>query len=206
MSTYDTAIPNTPQYLQAQAMAKKAYEMAVAHIAQQRSSTLRGAGYLDKGNDNQLTVDPNNLFGGIQSMLRQQANENTATRYDYAGRGLQGGIRNAAGTALQLQHGGESAAFGTSLARALGGYATQGEDAKQQYDSALWTAQQAALQDALMNQMFNQALLPAQAARPRARPRALRRGWLRPRSRCPASAARTGGRSRIVSDRLGRPA
>ena len=166
MSTYATAIPNSPEYLQAQAMANQAYQMALANIMHARSQTLQGAGYLDNGGKGNLTIDPNNFYGGIQTLFRNHAQEMAAQNLNYAGRGIQGGVRAGAQYETQQSNAGETSKFGTALDNQLADYANQQQMARQTYDSALWQAQQQALQQALMQQLFNQAAAPAPVAAP----------------------------------------
>lgn len=159
---YTTPIPNSPQYLQAQLLAKTAYQNALARLSSQRSGLLRNAGYQGKFDDTgkltSMTVDPHNLYGGYQQMLRGAAMDDSQAMNSAAGRGMSGGLANRALSRLHYQHAGDATQFGTNLTNNLGDLANQQQDAFGQYNSALWQAEYQATQDAIQQQNFNLAL------------------------------------------------
>lgn len=160
--TYDTNIPGSPGYLQAELLAKQAYQQALARINAQRSGTLRQYGYVGDidpvtGMLRHLHVDPHNPYGQYQSMLGNQAQEDQSAQEDALARGLHGGLANQMQTQLHHAHGGESAALGQALTGSLADLQDQQNQAAYTRDSALYDAELQAARDAIANQQFNPA-------------------------------------------------
>jgi hypothetical protein len=160
--TYDTNIPGSPGYLQAQLIAKKAYQEALARINAQRTGTLRQYGYLGDidpttGTLRHVRVDPHNLYGQYQQMLGSQAGEDQAALDEAAARGLHGGLARQMVSRLHREHGGQSAALGQNLTGTLADFQDQQNQAAQVRDSALYEAELQAARDAIAAQQFNPA-------------------------------------------------
>lgn len=153
-SAYTTPIPGAASYLMTQNIAKKAYENALARINASRTNRLTAAGYL-QGANGQLTVNPNDPYGGLQMMLRNQAIDNQQVDNQNLQRGLRGGLANQNISQARYQHGAESAQFGRSLQNDLGDLALNKSDAQTTYNSALWQAQLDAVRQAIAEQQFN---------------------------------------------------
>lgn len=162
---YDSPVPNQPAWMQAQALAKKAYDQAKARLESQRTSVLNAAGYTSGRGGKGLMVDPKNAVGGIQMMLRGQGQEDAQMSNQFADRGIQGGLQHAGVTQLHLQHGSESAQFANQLQQTLGGIQSNIQDAGNQWASAQWQAQQEAAASAIANNEFNNPILPPEQAR-----------------------------------------
>lgn len=159
---YTTPIPGTTGYLQAQLLAKRAYENALARLSYQRSGILRNAGYTAQfgkdGSMSKLAVDPKNPYGQYQQMLRGQAQQDEHSRWGLVDRGIEGGLANHARTDLRYQHGAQDQQFGTSLIDALTGIQAGQSEAANTYNSSLWQAEQQALMQALAQNNFNPVL------------------------------------------------
>jgi hypothetical protein len=159
---YTTPIPGAPQQGMAANQAKLAYQRALARINQRRNQTLRQAGYLgdidpESGTIQNLRVDPLNQYGGLQSMLRGQAQRGEQMRFAAQERGLHGGLAHKGESELSYESGREAAEFGQGLTGALGGLQDEQSQAKEAQDAALYEAQLEDARNAIQDQNFNPA-------------------------------------------------
>jgi hypothetical protein len=159
---YSTAIPNYAHYGTAGLLAKTAYENTLAHINRNRSQSLHQFGYLGDVDPNtgalkNFRVDPNSMFGGFQSMLRNQAQQDQEAEWANQDRGLRGGLANKAYSALKYNHGAESAQFGTDIANQFTDYQDQLQQAAYDRDRALYEAQLEAARNAIGGGDFSPA-------------------------------------------------
>jgi hypothetical protein len=165
VSTYDTNIPGAfgaGGYAQANLAANTAYKNTLARINQKRTQTLRQYGYLGDIDPNtgvlsNMRVDPNNAYGGLQGMLRHQAQDFQGAQDAASERHLVGGLAHRADSDLRYQHGAESAQFGQGLTDTLGGFQDDQNQAAYTRDQALYQAQLDAARLAIENQQFSPA-------------------------------------------------
>lgn len=163
MSTYDTNIPGavgTNGYANQALAANTAYKNTLAQINQKRMASLRQAGYLGdvdptSGVLSNIRVDPNNPYGGLQSMFRGQAGDFRNAQWAAEDRGLRGGLAHKADSELAYQHGAQAAQFGSDFANTLGGFQQDQNQAAYTRDSSLADAEWQAAQEAILNQNFN---------------------------------------------------
>lgn len=156
---YSSPVPDAAWWMQAQLTAKKAYEAAKARLYAQRKSVLNAAGYTARGQ-----IDPKNAVGGIQMMMRGQAQEDQGMRSQFVNRGIQGsGLQGQAAGQLYIQHGSESAQFANQLQQTLGSIQNQIQDAGNVWASSKWQAQQQAAANAIANNQYNNPILPPEA-------------------------------------------
>lgn len=158
---YWSPVPNQPAWMEQQALARRAYDQAKARLESQRSSIANAAGYIVNKNTGKLSINSKNEVGGLQMMLRGQAQEDTGMRNAFVNRGIQGsGLQGQAGGQLHVQHGAESAQFANSLQGQLGSIQGQIQDAGNQWASAQWQAQRDQAMNAIANNQFNAPILP----------------------------------------------
>lgn len=155
-------IPGASVYGQSVALAKRAYQQALARINQQRSSTLRNYGYqadvdADTGTYKNLRVDPGNQYGLYQKMLRDHALRGEQAKDIAISRGLSmsGGLGAQYETQLRRDFGDESSQLGQTLSQLLFQLQDQHSQAKWDYDSALWQAQLEAARGAVESGDFS---------------------------------------------------
>lgn len=164
MSVYETNAPGAvgaDGYANASLAANTAYKNTLARINQKRSGTLRQFGYLGDvdpttGTIANLRVDPNNAYGGLQSMLRTQAGDFQNAHFAAEDRGLHGGLAHKADSELKYQAGAQSAQLGQDLTGAIGGYQDDQNQAAYTRDQALYQAQLDQTRAAIEAQAFNQ--------------------------------------------------
>lgn len=157
---YDAPIPGAAGYATAALGAKTAYQNALTRINQKRSGTLRQYGYLGdvdqaSGVVNNVRVDPYNQYGGLQTMLRNNALEQQNAEYTAEEHGLHGGLAHKLASQARYNLGGQTAQLGSDFAGALGGYQDEQNQAAYSRDSALYEAELQAARDALAAGMFN---------------------------------------------------
>lgn len=158
MSTYSTNIPGAPGYEQANLLARRAYDNAMARHAQRRSQSLLHYGYTKDASGN-LSVDPNNEYGAYQQMLKgEDSQSHTLDRAQRAsGWGAEGGYLGAQRDELQHRQGGEQADLGERFSHELAGISQDEEDTAFGRDQALWQNEQEATQNAIEHGNFNPA-------------------------------------------------
>lgn len=156
MSTYASSVPGASGYAGAAALAQKAYDNAMARLAQQRGSTLLKYGY-KRNADGTYGVDANNEYGAYQQMLKGEAgqHEGLARAQAGSGWGASSGYLGAQRDNLSYAQGKEQADLGTSLQDTLASIAQQEQDAAYGKDAALYSAEEQAAQDAINRQQFN---------------------------------------------------
>ena len=157
MSTYETNIPGAPGYEQANLLARRAYDNAMARLQQRRSQSMLHYGYTRDAQGN-LGVDPNNEYGAYQQMLRGENQQ--SHRLDRAQRASGwggGGYLGAQMDELQHQQGGEQAQLGEAFTNELAGISQQEQEAAYGRDQALFQNEQEATQRAIANDQFNPA-------------------------------------------------
>lgn len=165
MAIYTTPIPGAGGpggYAGAANTAKLAYDQAVTQIGQKRSDLLRQYGYKasfdpTSGQMSGLSVDAGNPFGSLQSMLRNQSQQDDQAVWGAQDRGLHGGLANQAASNLKYQHGYESSQLGQGLVGGVNSLTNEFTNAGTNYNNALYQAQQYAAQNAIDNGQFNQA-------------------------------------------------
>lgn len=155
-------ISGVDSYAQAANAAKLAYQQAITKVGSNRQSLLRQYGYTaeidpNTGSYSNLRVDPNNQYGDLQQMLRNQAQQDQQAEFGAEERGLHGGLANQGASDLRYAHGAESSQFGTNLIGSMSDLDQQSLGAKQSYDDTLYNAQLDAARQALAAQMFDQA-------------------------------------------------
>ena len=163
MSTYDTPIPGafgSNGYANQTLNANDAYKKTLIRINQRRQDTYRQAGYLadvnpESGVSQNVRVDPYNAYGGLQSMLRNQANDFQQAQYAAEDRGLHGGLAHKYDSELKYQHGAQSAQFGSGLLAAIGGLQDEQNQAAYLRDAALPQGEYDATQQSIADQAFN---------------------------------------------------
>lgn len=158
----DSPVPGVSSYGQTADAAKLAYQQAVSKIGLNRQNLLRQYGYQadfdpTTGNYQNLRVDGNNLYGGLQQMLRSQSQDSMASQDNAIGRGLHGGLAHQMESAGNYQHGAQDAQFGTQMVNDLSGQADDWRTAGENYNNALYEAQWQAAQQAISNGDFNPA-------------------------------------------------
>jgi hypothetical protein len=159
---YDAPIPGADTYATAALGAKTAYQNALTRINSKRQDTLRTYGYLgdidpNSGALSNLRVDPYNQFGGLQQMLRSNADEVDQARMAAEERGLHGGLAHKGLSDARYDFGNASQQLGTSLTGTLGGYQDDQNSAAYTRDQALYNAELDAARLAIENQQFNPA-------------------------------------------------
>jgi len=161
---YDTNVPGAAGYLQADLMAKTAYQNSLTRINGQRQQALQQAGYTggidpNNGTITGLSVDANNPFGGYQQLLKNGAVSAQAAQDAAQQRGLgHGGLAAQGMDAAKFDFGNASNSFGTQFQSILGDLQGQQSDAAYARDQALWSAQQQAAQQAIAAGDFNPAM------------------------------------------------
>jgi hypothetical protein len=163
MSVYDTPAPGAfgaNGYADASLAANTAYKNTLARINQKRSGTLRQYGYLgdinpDNGVLSNVRVDPNNAYGGLQSMLRGQAGDFEHAAFQAQERGLHGGLAHKQDADLAYQHGGQAAQLGAGFTDTLGGFQDDQNTAAYDRNKALYEAELAATRSAVDDGDFN---------------------------------------------------
>lgn len=130
----------------------------MARYQQQRSSTLTKYGYNRDASGN-LSVDPNNEYGGYQQMLRGEAQQGEGLQRTQAASGWDTGSGYLGQQREDLAHaqGGEQAALGTALTGELTGIDQGEQEAAFNRDSALYDNQLQAARDAAAANAFNPA-------------------------------------------------
>lgn len=148
-------IPGASIYGQAALQAKTAYQNALARINQQRGSTMRSFGYSgdfdeETGVLKNMKVDPYNQYGGYQQMLKSHAENADQMRDTMMDRGLsaKGGLGAQYERQAQWEFGKDSQNLGTQFADSLFQMQDAQNQAKYDYDSALWQAQLEAARNA----------------------------------------------------------
>jgi hypothetical protein len=159
---YDAPIPGADTYATAALGAKTAYQNALTRINSKRQDTLRTYGYLGdidptNGTLSNLRVDPYNQFGGLQQMLRSNADEVDQARMAAEERGLHGGLAHKGLSDARYDFGNASQQLGTSLSGTLGGYQDDQNSAAYTRDQTLYNAELDAARLAIENQQFNPA-------------------------------------------------
>lgn len=159
---YDAPIPGADTYATAALNAKTAYQNALTRINSKRQDTLRTYGYLGdidptSGTLSNLRVDPYNKFGGLQQMLRSNADEVDQARMAAEERGLHGGLAHKALSDARYDFGNASQQLGSSLSGTLGGYQDEQSGAAYQRDQSLYQAELDAARLAIENGQFNPA-------------------------------------------------
>jgi hypothetical protein len=159
---YDAPIPGADTYATAALGAKTAYQNALTRINSKRQDTLRTYGYLgdidpNSGALSNLRVDPYNQFGGLQQMLRSNADEVDQARMAAEERGLHGGLAHKGLSDARYDFGNASQQLGTSLSGTLGGYQDDQNSAAYTRDQSLYQAELDAARLAIENQQFNPA-------------------------------------------------
>lgn len=159
---YDAPIPGAAGYETAALQAKTAYQNALARINSKRSDTLRQYGYLGDidpttGVVGNVRVDPNNQYGGLQQMLRANADTVQQVRDAADERGLHGGLAHKGITDARYDLGNASQQLGSAFTGALGGFQDDQNQAAYSRDQALYEAEAQAARDAIAAQAFNQA-------------------------------------------------
>lgn len=140
------------------ALAKQAYDTALAKITNQRQSLGRNAGFTfdvnaDTGMTENLRVDPSAIYGTYQLLNRQQAQNIENARATAIERGLGAG----GGLGMQLQSqaryaaGQQDAQFSSQLTDQFTDLATQQQQAKQAYDAAKYQAELDKIRMAISN-------------------------------------------------------
>lgn len=164
MSAYASAVPGTDQVLQANTLAKRAYEQSLAQINYGRQSLLRQKGFTGtidptSGEVGGVKTDAYNPYGEFQMLNRSQAQRGDQAAYGAQERGLGtgGGLAAQNQNEARFAFGQEDAQLGTSLAEGLAGFSGQQQGAHQEYNSSLWRLQQAASQSAIQNKQWNPA-------------------------------------------------
>lgn len=157
---YDAPIPGADTYATAALGAKTAYQNTLARINAKRSDTLRQYGYLgdidpNTGVVNNVRVDPYNQYGGLQQMLRSNADAGQQAQFASEERGLHGGLAHKALSDVHYDLGNASQQLGTAFAGALGGYQDDQNSAAYQRDQALYQAELDSARLAIENQQFN---------------------------------------------------
>jgi hypothetical protein len=159
---YDAPIPGAPGYATTALQAKTAYQNALARINSKRQDTLRQYGYLGDidpttGVVNNVRVDPYNQYGGLQQMLRNNAQAVQDAEFAAEERGLHGGLAHKAMSDVRYDLGNASQSLGSAFAGALGGFQDEQSQAAYDRDRALYEAELQAARDAIANGDFNPA-------------------------------------------------
>ncbi len=145
-STPTVGLPDAFGVAQATAMANKAYQDALAQINYQRQSTLTSYGYLGDINKKtgviqNMRVDPNSMYGQLQTMFHDQALEDESAQNAAFDRGLHGGLANQAASNLKYAHMGARTKLGQTLQDTLNTDQQEQNAAAYQRDQAIWQAE-----------------------------------------------------------------
>ena len=140
------------------ALAKQAYDTALAKITNQRQTLGRNAGFTfdvnaDTGMTENMRVDPHAIYGTFQLLNRQQAQniENARATAIERGLGAGGGLGKQLQTEARFQAGQQDAQFSSQLTDQFTDLATQQQQAKQAYDAAKYQAELDKIRMALAN-------------------------------------------------------
>lgn len=140
------------------ALAKQAYDTALAKITNQRQTLGRNAGFTfdvnaDTGMTENLRVDPHAIYGTFQLLNRQQAQniENARATAIERGLGAGGGLGKQLQSEAHFQAGQQDAQFSSQLTDQFAGLATDQQQAKQAYDAAKYQAELDKIRMALAN-------------------------------------------------------
>ncbi len=154
-----TPIPGVGEYGNAAALAKQAYQNAVARSNQNIKTALAGYGYqgtIDpSGQVSNIGVDPHAQYGAYQNMLRTHGQTFGGLQNAAVGKHLHGGLAKQILSQARVGFGGDANTLGQQVIGAVGGHADEISQAGYQQNSALWAAELQALRDAIQNQQFN---------------------------------------------------
>jgi hypothetical protein len=162
----NAGLPIPAIYSSQSASAEKAYQDALAAIAQQQSSLAQRYGFNvqtspDSGAVTGTEIDPRQEFSNVMSVLTQNAAGLHNLRENLAGRGLAGGgMRGLAGqraALLKYQQQGNLANLGSQFVGQYGQLENQKAGARSTRDQGINEAAQAAINFAIQNGWFNQA-------------------------------------------------
>lgn len=141
-------IPGGAIIAQQLALAKKAYETALARITNKRQTLGRESGFTfdvdtETGVMRSMRVDPKSIYGTFQILNRQQALRDESARSIAIERGLGagGGLAAQLRSNAKYQAGQEDAQFSSTLIDQLSGLASDQQEAKHAYDSAKYQAE-----------------------------------------------------------------
>jgi hypothetical protein len=148
-------IPHAGIYLQQQAQAEQAYQNALVDIEHRRSASIRDYGFLPGGG-----VDPNNNYGQIQNLWRNQAAAANQQELGLMSHGLRGGLANQAISNRKLAEGGQNLDLQNHYNTDMYNLAQERTQAEQTHSNDLLAAQQAAAQDAQQNEDYTPAIVP----------------------------------------------
>ena len=159
--TYSTPVPGAALYGQATNAAKAAYQRALARVGNQRSSLLRQYGYQadfdEAGKLSNLRVDAANPYGQYQQYRNVHAGAAEVARNQVQARGLSGGLAKQAESNLRYGWGADDSKMGQEFLQGIAGTVEEQQQAKSEYDSALYQAELEQARAAIAAQMFNQA-------------------------------------------------
>lgn len=141
-------IPGAAIIAQQLALAKQAYQTALARITNQRQGLSRESGFTfdidtETGTMKSMRVDPNSIYGTYQLLNRQQAQRDEDARSVAIERGLGagGGLAAQLRSNAKYQSGQEDAQFSSTLIDKLTGLGLDQQEAKQAYDAAKYQAE-----------------------------------------------------------------
>jgi hypothetical protein len=163
MALTGSTIPGYGTYGYQQLNAEKAYQQALAGISGRRRSLLSTYGYQadfdEHGLARNVHIDPNSQYGGVQQMLRGDAQASDQAEEGAIGRGLGSGEGLGAQGAsdAQYQHGLHSKQLADSLMGGLSDLTQEQTGAEQTHSDSLWQIEHDAAQEALANQDFTPA-------------------------------------------------
>lgn len=148
-------IPGAGIYLQQQAGAEQAYQNALNNIEHQRGETIRNYGFLPGGG-----VDPNNNYGMIQNLWRQQASTANEQDLGLLGRGIRGGLAGQAMAQRKVAEGGQNLELQRGYDSSMYDLGQQRLQAESEHNAAMLQAQQEAAQNAQQNENYTPAIVP----------------------------------------------
>lgn len=130
------------------ALAKEAYDTALAKITNQRQTLGRQSGFTfdvnkDTGETSNMRVDPHAIYGTYQLLNRQEAQNIQNARATAVERGLgaNGGLGAQLSSQAKFDAGQQDAQFASDLTDQLTNLALSQQDAKHAYDQAKWQAE-----------------------------------------------------------------
>ena len=155
-------IPDPSVYEGETAAALQAYNSALASIAARRSNTLQNYGFTAQVDPNtgalgSYSIDPNNQYGQVQTLLGNEGANLDTLRSAAAARGIgQVGLGAQGADRYRFQMGGEQAGLGRQFVGEIGSEAADQVNAGDAYNTAKVQAQRDALMAAIQNGWFNQ--------------------------------------------------
>lgn len=165
MPPYETPIPGGAVIGQQYALAKKAYEQAIAQLEYQRQRIMQEYGYTaqfdpNTGDITSMAVDPWNPYGNYQALLQTVAGDDMSAEENRAARRLSPtGLGQQDASRMRYQHEYDASNLGSQFADAMTENQFGQQNAELEYARVLADLKLAAAQSAVGAGDFNPAQL-----------------------------------------------